>query len=196
MVSQRQDTELVKRVSKLQKQGLTYEEIADSLWISITKVNHAISARNHGLSTTAEYEDFLANQKGYDNFSNYVKVREIMREKLGKKERDQIDFEEQMKRLPISEISDIIDEQEMPPIEQGEDSEPLYQAIKLLPERERYIIRKRYFEGKTLKDTGKELAIGGERIRQIEKRALRKIKWFLESEKRIQIAEEARNPRY
>ncbi len=56
--------------------------------------------------------------------------------------------------------------------------EKLWKALDVLNERERYIILNRYLteEPKTLQEIGDEFGITRERVRQIEKRALEKIK--------------------
>ena len=59
-----------------------------------------------------------------------------------------------------------------------EPCEPLYTALGVLNERELRIIRKRRLaeEGATLESLGSELGISKERVRQIENRALEKIR--------------------
>lgn len=48
--------------------------------------------------------------------------------------------------------------------------------LRELPEREAAIIRKRYFEGLTLKEAGAAMGVTSERVRQLEERALRKLR--------------------
>lgn len=48
--------------------------------------------------------------------------------------------------------------------------------LEALPEREADVIRKRYYEGLTLKETGAAIGVGPERIRQLEAKALRKLR--------------------
>ena len=58
--------------------------------------------------------------------------------------------------------------------------EELHSAIEKeleeIPEREATVIRKRYFEGMTLKEAGKHIGVTPERVRQLEARALRKLR--------------------
>jgi hypothetical protein len=58
--------------------------------------------------------------------------------------------------------------------------EELHSAIEKeleeIPEREAAVIRKRYFEGMTLKEAGKHIGVTPERVRQLEARALRKLR--------------------
>ena len=51
----------------------------------------------------------------------------------------------------------------------------LMETIESLPERLRYVIKKRFLEDKTLKEIGKDLKLTKERIRQLEEEALRKL---------------------
>ena len=51
-----------------------------------------------------------------------------------------------------------------------------YLINSLFSERQKKVIRLRYLSGLTLRETGKELNLSAERIRQIEKRALRTLK--------------------
>lgn len=56
------------------------------------------------------------------------------------------------------------------------DAEAVGKAIQTLDEREQKVITGRFFEDKTLDDLGDDLGISRERIRQIEARAIRKLK--------------------
>ena len=55
-------------------------------------------------------------------------------------------------------------------------SAELMEIIGCLKEREEQIIRFRFFEKKTMKETGKILGVSTERVRQIEQQALRKLR--------------------
>lgn len=52
----------------------------------------------------------------------------------------------------------------------------LWEVVETLPEKQRVVLKLRYSDGKTLEDTGKELGITRERVRQIEAKALRLLK--------------------
>lgn len=56
------------------------------------------------------------------------------------------------------------------------DAEAVGRAIQTLDEREQKVITGRFFEDKTLDDLGDVLGVSRERVRQIENRALRKLK--------------------
>lgn len=67
----------------------------------------------------------------------------------------------------------------LPPAPDGELGEVLRSALKSLKPREADIIRRRFgFDGdeESLREIGKSLNVGPERVRQIEKRALRKLR--------------------
>ena len=72
---------------------------------------------------------------------------------------------------PVNLIDDLIDQDERRDL-----SEKMWNIIKSLPEDESKIIQYRYKKGKSLRDCGKDLGISGERARQIEQRALRRIR--------------------
>lgn len=50
------------------------------------------------------------------------------------------------------------------------------EAIRDLPEEQQKIIQYRYFDGKTLKETGQKLGIRAEQVRQMEAKAMRKMR--------------------
>jgi RNA polymerase sigma-32 factor len=68
----------------------------------------------------------------------------------------------------------------------------LHEALLQLSDRERLIINRRRLieEPQTLSEIGKELGITRERVRQLEARALRKLRSFLEDGGLVEIAEE------
>ncbi len=71
-------------------------------------------------------------------------------------------------RLPAPTPQDAVEEEERRRIVNA--------TLKTLPERERIILGYRFFEGKTLEETGQELGVTRERIRQIEAKALRHLR--------------------
>ena len=72
---------------------------------------------------------------------------------------------------PDNPIDDFVDEEE-----RKELSHTLWNIVNSLPERESDIIKYRYKKGKSLKEYGIDSGISGERARQIEQRALRRIR--------------------
>ena len=71
-------------------------------------------------------------------------------------------------RLPASTPQNVVEEEERRQIVKA--------ILETLPKREQMILECRFFEGKTLEETGQELSVTRERIRQIEARALRHLR--------------------
>lgn len=61
----------------------------------------------------------------------------------------------------------------------------LHDSIEAMPERDRFVIRARWFDGRTLQDIGDELRISKERVRQIEAKALEFLRDRIEITRRI-----------
>jgi len=61
-------------------------------------------------------------------------------------------------------------------IDSSVDNENLLNALEILPTRELHVIKKLYFEDLTLEEVGEEFSVSRERIRQLENKALRKIR--------------------
>ena len=59
---------------------------------------------------------------------------------------------------------------------QSEMEQTLDEVLGTLTDRERSVLKARFWEGKTLEETGREHNIGGSRARQIEAKALRKLR--------------------
>lgn len=59
------------------------------------------------------------------------------------------------------------------------DRDELQRALKTLDDREQCVIKGWYDHGKTLRELGEELELSGERVRQIKKRALRRLRYAL-----------------
>ena len=57
----------------------------------------------------------------------------------------------------------------------------LNEALKRLPERERHIIKLRFYEGKTQMEVAKEIAISQAQVSRLEKNALRSMRNYLSS---------------
>ena len=60
--------------------------------------------------------------------------------------------------------------------QQAEMEQTLDEVLGTLTDRERSVLKARFWEGKTLEETGREHNIGGVRARQIEEKALRKLR--------------------
>lgn len=53
-----------------------------------------------------------------------------------------------------------------------------WEQCRSLTDQEKLVIRARYFDGLTLAATGALWGVGQERARQVESRALRRLRWF------------------
>lgn len=71
-------------------------------------------------------------------------------------------------RDPIGDLLDRIHREEL--------REAIEKELDAIPEREAAIIRKRYFDGLTLKETGAAMGVTPERVRQLEARAFRALR--------------------
>jgi RNA polymerase primary sigma factor len=94
------------------------------------------------------------------------------------------------KRLPSSLVSldaeagpeceatlyDLMKDTEAPVVSDTVQKSEIWDTVKQLPDRERNIIRFRFFEGMTLAETGKELNLTRARIKQIQDTALGKVR--------------------
>ncbi len=63
-------------------------------------------------------------------------------------------------------------------IDSSVDNENLLNALETLPQRERTVLEKLYFQDETLEEVGEEFSVSRERIRQLENKALRKIRRY------------------
>lgn len=113
-----------------------------------------------------------ARQSGYKDFYSYKSIRKILRRTapIGTTSKQQ-ELEDSIILLPPKNLEQTL----VTPIENKnnqDEGELIKILIQKLPERERKIIEKRYFQGKTLKEIGKEYAITKEGIRIIQYRTL------------------------
>ena len=94
------------------------------------------------------------------------------------------------KRLPSSLVSldaeagpngeatlyDLMKDADAPDVSDSAQQSEIWDTVKQLPDRERNIIRYRFFEGMTLEETGKALNLTRARIKQIQDNALGKVR--------------------
>ena len=141
------------------------------------------------LAYASLFESYNTEKKyGYTTALGYALSRQL-REALGKgadtlnriaSSLDEIIGDEEDGRT----VADLIaDEDSSVPFEQIEDSSEresisrtLHEAIETLNEQEQGVINGRYFREKTLEELSQEMNISGERIRQVEVRALRNLR--------------------
>ena len=85
-------------------------------------------------------------------------------------------FFKDMKKEPFESFETLEDTYEMPEVLDFEIKNAITQVLSTLTPREERVIRERFFNNKTLIEVGQSLNVGSERIRQIEAKALRKMK--------------------
>lgn len=141
------------------------------------------------LAYASLFESYNTEKKyGYTTALGYALSRQL-REALGKgadtlnriaNSLDEIIGDEEDGRT----VADLIaDEDSSAPFEQIEDSseresisKTLHEAIETLNEQEQGVINGRYFREKTFEELSQEMNISGERVRQVEARALRNLR--------------------
>jgi len=159
--------------------------IAEKLNRKFTTVTQIIRVKRRGFDSLDSYSNFRAQTRGYINRNEYSLY--CYQKKKGTF-RDLRDFQEReglnsniayfspliLDNLPSDGNSStplILEREE----ENKKISLILESIIKKLPSRQEFIIKKRFYEGKTLEEAGKELNLCRERIRQIETKALKKL---------------------
>ena len=178
------------------------KRIAGALNKKVQAIHKIIIAKRHGFHDIASYYDYLSRKKGFKNFPEYRTFRAQTRGYINRNEyglycyqkkkgtfRDLRDFQEREGfNSDINYLSPFVldnlplDRDHSPSsfiLEKGEENKKisliLGNIIKKLPSRYALIIQKRFYEGKSLRKVGEELNISGERIRQIETKALKKL---------------------
>ena len=119
---------------------------------------------------------------------DYTEIMKKLRREKYEKSLSKVQMEKEVNRLlesiPDNEISvgwpynllDILIQDHWPYIISEDQMDGLNKAIETLTDRESTIIFKRYVEEKTLKTCGEDWGVSEERARQIEKKALRKLR--------------------
>ena len=80
------------------------------------------------------------------------------------------------KKEPFESFETLEDTYEMPEVLDFEIKNAITQVLSTLTPREERVIRERFFNNKTLEEVGQILSVTRNRIRQIEAKALRKLK--------------------
>ena len=80
------------------------------------------------------------------------------------------------KKEPFESFETIEDTYEMPEVLDFEIKNAITQVLSTLTPREERVIRERFFNNKTLEEVGQTFSVTRDRIRQIEAKALRKMK--------------------
>jgi RNA polymerase sigma factor (sigma-70 family) len=81
-------------------------------------------------------------------------------------------------RVDVAELKAIASDGDSPfcLLASGEETKAVRDALRVLSEREAEVIKGRFYEGKTYAEVGEGLCVHGERARQIERKALGKIR--------------------
>ncbi len=161
------------QIKALMEQGKKPKEIAEALGITLSYSHTSMTAMRAGFRNPTEYNTYLVQQKGFRNRNEYGKY--LADKKMA-------DEESHLITKPLEIISQEIDSNSATPTSYFRsklDESLLEEIIKImqeLPQKQRDILQKRYFEGLTLKKVGKIYGVTKERIRQIEAKAIRYIK--------------------
>ena len=87
-----------------------------------------------------------------------------------------VKFFAKYKKEPFESFETIEDTYEMPEVLDFEIKNAITQVLSTLTPREERVIRERFFNNKTLEEVGQTFSVTRDRIRQIEAKALRKMK--------------------
>jgi RNA polymerase sigma factor (sigma-70 family) len=120
-------------------------------------------ARQKGFNSITEYREHFARQKGFNSITEYYEC-------LANKK-----FQKDIEIIPDSRFENILTSRNLSSLEE-EEREMYYSLLGFLvdnlPDRERKIIRERFYFGSTLEEVGKEIGVTTERVRQIQENAL------------------------
>ena len=122
----------------------------------------------HKLKRPIELLNKDAIRSGYKDFNSYISIRRMLKRTapIGTTPKQQ-ELEDSIILFPPKTLEQTL----VAPVENKNnqyDIEIIKILIQKLPERERNIIEKKYFQGKTLEEIGKEYGITGEGVRQIQ----------------------------
>ena len=133
----------------IEDNNITDDDMKQTLYL--IGLDNFLEARNNGYKYSFSY--YVAHNKG---------VEKIIKEYVNEEEIDMLDLDNvyYVQRIPMSNASDII----------------LRSMYDCLSDREIIVLYKRYVELKTLDTIGKEYGVTRDRIRQIEAKALRKMR--------------------
>ena len=87
-----------------------------------------------------------------------------------------VKFFAKYKKEPFESFETLEDTYEMPEVLDFEIKNAITQVLSTLTPREERVIRERFFNNKTLEEVGQTFSVTRNRIRQIEAKALRKMK--------------------
>jgi RNA polymerase sigma factor (sigma-70 family) len=172
-------------VRDLREQGKSYKEIVQATGLSPNTVNSYIRAARRGL-THAEYQERFLRDRG---IKPYQYVLRTLRNNGYNSPAEYEAHQGIKKGIPPRDGkfsgADLVDPARLCTlpyfdtyIEREELSYLLFSLIDNLPQRQRAVVEGRYFSDKTLKDLAKDIGITQEGVRQIEIRALEKLRYL------------------
>jgi len=166
------------RIKKFKDNGKTVVETTRKLKIKENTVKSAFRAINMGFSTIGEYNNHYARKKGFRDMSQYVQVQKIINsDGDGSRRFKQREFEKSIELVPPETIPDIPLEEYLP--KKIEQQYNLLDSIQKLPDRLRKILNSRFYDYKTLRETGKLFGISYQRIEQLEAKAISYLEMIL-----------------
>lgn len=175
--------EFVSDVVDLRGEGLKYRDIASSLEVSLSTVNHAVVAHNRGFPTVAKFHDGFAISRGFSSFSAYDgacrEIREVVSSE-GSLLQEELISPLQLESLVLGNV-----------LAGGEYVHQLTPALESryldvlslleeFPEREQQIVKDHFFERRSYVEIGRKHGLARERISQIISEMLPEIKAMYE----------------
>lgn len=154
--------------------------ISSSLGINTSTCHNIIAIKRKGFESTLAYLNWFARKKGFKSFSKYQTFREFMREpnkyKSTHYETRQDKFEKSLVILPNEELDKAEHFPDRPNEEKSyEQTKYISRLLDFLPKKQQSVIKKYFYESKTLEEIGKEMNMTRQRAHQIKNEALKKL---------------------
>jgi RNA polymerase sigma factor (sigma-70 family) len=163
------------------KIGWTQSELARQSGLGAPEVGEIINMKRRPNEREAQAIQMALGKGGV-----YIDILEVWPESFrGFKQRVVL---EQTQDVPVDRLIDYADQHALN--EYNFDKDSLEAAMQVLDQRERAVVERYYLEGKTTQDTGKSLGVSRERVHQLLKRALRKMRHFLAPTNQYQVWQE------
>jgi RNA polymerase sigma factor (sigma-70 family) len=180
------------KIIELKNEGKTTKEIAIELALKSSYVCAAVLAFKNGFDSiitycnyktkrrinqetknnfedSRDYMNYRARKRGFKNQIQYNQFRRLFSGDNGKRS-SQEDFESSIKLLPLERLSNLIYFEET--TEEDLENREYLELLEKLPPKHRKVLKMRYLEGKTLRETGVSFNITYQAVSQLEKRAI------------------------
>lgn len=144
---------------------------------------------NAGLPSIAELHDKYAKRRGYRSADDYRRTMRITEEYNGQTKQERFESQIELKSPHVLNIMATLNDT-------PQDSENIFQAINLLPERERWVISRRYFNFRTLRQIGDELGVSYQLIQDVESDGIKSLQEKLGLKNKEQEDEKERDVIY